>query len=155
MWNSFLTFCGDIVPKGDRILMLTSGGLGAWATWAFGGLDVKIQYLFFFVVLDYVTGNIAAFKTGAWCSKTGFTGISRKVFIFIMVAFCHGLDVIAGFGDIMRNAAIIAYTVNEAASIIENAETLGFGGYVPAFIRRGLKTLKEKEDNLFKGEDLK
>lgn len=152
MLNALTTFFNDVLPKGDRLLMSISGVLGAWATWAFGDVGIKIQYLFLFVIIDYVTGNMAAFRNGDWCSKTGFTGISRKVFIFMMIALCHSMDEIAGMGNIMRNAAIVAYSVNEFASIIENIEKLGFHAYIPGFIKRGLKQLREKEEELFNGK---
>ncbi len=154
MWNNFLTFIDEILPKGDRLLMLTSGSIGGWATWAFGeNFDVKVGYLFFIVMVDYLTGNMAAFKTGEWCSKTGFTGVTKKIFIFFMVAVAHSLDVLIGMGDIMRNAVIIAYAANEIASIIENASKLGF--YIPPIISRGLKAVQQKQENLFKGDDVK
>lgn len=154
MLNNFLTFCGDVVPRGDRMLMLISGSVGGWATWAFGeNFDVKVGYLLFIVGVDYLTGNIAAFKTGEWCSKTGFTGITKKVFIFCMVALAHALDALVGMGDIMRNAVTIAYAANEMASVIENADKMGM--YIPSVIRNGLKAVQSKQDKLFKGEDKK
>lgn len=154
MWNNFLMFCDEVLPRGDKALMLISGSIGGWATWAFGeNFDVKVGYLFFIVVIDYLTGNAAAFKTGEWCSKTGFTGITKKIFVFFMVAIAHSLDVLVGMGDIMRNAVIIAYAANEIASIIENADKLGM--YIPAVIRNGLKAVQSKQEKLFKGDDVK
>ena len=154
MWHNFLTFLDEILPKGDKLLMLISGSIGGWATWAFGeNFDVKVGYLFFIVIIDYLTGNAAAFKTGEWCSKTGFTGITKKIFVFFMVAIAHSLDVLVGMVDIMRNAVIIAYAANEIASIIENADKLGM--YIPAVIRNGLKAVQSKQEKLFKGDDVK
>lgn len=154
MWNNFLSFINEILPKGDKAIMLISGSVGGWATWAFGeNFDVKVGYLFFIVIIDYLTGNAAAFKTGEWCSKTGFTGITKKIFVFFMVAIAHSLDVLVGMGDIMRNAVIIAYAANEIASIIENADKLGM--YIPAVIRNGLKAVQSKQEKLFKGDDVK
>ena len=154
MWTNFVNFCGDVLPKGDRMLMLISGSVGGLATWTFGeNFNVKIGYLLFIIVIDYLTGNAAAFKTGEWCSKTGFTGITKKIFIFCMVALAHALDALVGMGDIMRNAVIIAYAANETASIIENADKLGL--YIPSVIRNGLKAVQSKQEKMFKGEDKK
>lgn len=149
MWNDIVNFASEVFPKGDKVLMLISGTIGGWATWAFGeNFDVKVGYLLFIVIADYVTGNIAAFKTGEWCSKTGFVGITKKIFIFCMIAIAHAVDQLIGMGDIMRNAVIIAYAVNETASIIENASKLGL--YIPPAIGKGLKAIQDKQDKLFK-----
>ena len=149
--QSLMSFLSVIIPtKGERLLMLISGGLGGLLSFALGGLDLSIQWLFFLVCLDYATGLTAALKTGEWNSSAGFQGLFKKFFIFLIVAVCNGIDQVMSF-DILRNAAIMAYAVNEAGSILENLERLGFGEFIPDFLRRGLKALKEKENDIFKG----
>ncbi len=146
LWNFFSV----VIPtKGERVLMLISGALGGWLSFALGGIDLSIKWLFVFVCLDYITGMIAAFKLSEWCSRTGFKGLFKKVFLFFVVALCHGIDQVVHL-EILRNAAIMAYGVNEAGSILENLERLGYGSLIPGFLRRGLKTLKDKEKELFK-----
>ena len=61
-----------------RIMALFSA-LGAAFSFLVGGVDKLITALLVFVVLDYVTGLIAAWKTAALDSKKGFDGIKRKV----------------------------------------------------------------------------
>lgn len=151
LWN----FLSVVIPtKGERLLMLISGFIGGWLSVALGGFDLSIKWLFVFVVVDYITGTIAAFKTQEWCSNKGFHGLFKKVFMFAVVALCHGIDQVVHY-EFLRNAAIMAYAVNEAGSIIENFDRLGYGDYIPAFLRRGLKVLKKKQDELFKEEDNK
>lgn len=146
LWN----FLSVVIPsKGERLIMLISGALGGWLSFAIGGFDLSIKWLFVFVCADYITGMIAAFKRGIWCSRSGFRGLFKKVFLFFIVALCHGIDQMTHL-EVLRNAAIMAYGVNEAGSIIENLENLGLGKHIPPFVRRGIKTLKEKEEELFK-----
>jgi toxin secretion/phage lysis holin len=151
IWN----FLSVVIPtKGERVLMLISGVLGGWLSVALGGFDLSIKWLFIFVLVDYITGSAAAFKSAEWNSSTGFKGLFKKFFIFFIVTLCHGIDEVMHV-DILRNAAIMAYTVNEAGSIIENFDNLGYDKYIPAVLRRGLRVLKQKQDELFKEDDTK
>lgn len=113
--------------------------------WALGGIDIAIQWLFAFTVIDYLTGNVAALKTGEWNSSTGYKGLLKKVIIFVIVAVCNGLDQVIGSG-IFRSAAIMAYSVNEAGSIIENIDRLGLGSRIPSVLRNGLRDLRVKNE---------
>lgn len=143
-------FLYNLIPaKGERVLMLAVGTLSGWLSFAVGGFDLSIKWLFAFTVADYLTGTIAAFKNREWCSSVGGKGIIKKVLIFAIVAIGHGVDQAVGI-EIFRNAVIAAYAVNEAGSILENIESLGYGSLIPQSLRRGLKILKDKEANLFK-----
>lgn len=133
-----------IPAKGEAYLMLASGAVGSALAWALGGIDLQLQWLLVFVAVDYVTGTIAAGKTGDWNSRVGFRGLFKKVFIFVVVMLSHGLDVIAGT-DMLRNAAIVAYAVNELGSTLENMDRLNLGGMIPGFLRRAIKEIKSKE----------
>lgn len=133
-----------IPAKGEAYLMLVSGAVGSALAWALGGIDLQLQWLLVFVAVDYVTGTIAAGKTGDWNSRVGFRGLFKKVFIFVVVMLSHGLDVIAGT-DMLRNAAIVAYAVNELGSTLENMDRLNLGGMIPGFLRRAIKEIKSKE----------
>lgn len=149
MLQRIYDFLSAAVPKPSESVLLTIGGsLGALASFAFGTIDNAVVWLFAFVVTDYVTGTVASFKSGEWSSSVGFTGLWKKFFMLCVVAMCHGLDETAGC-EILRNAAIFAYSLNEVGSIIENIERLGLGYLIPGVIRRGLQQLREKEDDLF------
>ena len=150
LWN----FLSVVIPtKGERFIILASSIISSWISFAIGGFDLSITWLFIFVIIDYITGTIAAFKSQEWNSSTGFKGLFKKVFLFFIVALCNGIDKTLSI-DVLRNAAIMAYAVNEVGSILENIEHIGYGKYIPAFLRRGLKVLKDKENELFKeGEE--
>lgn len=134
-----------IPAKGEAYLMLASGAIGSAVAWLLGGIDLQLKWLLMFVAVDYLTGTIAAGKTGEWHSRVGFRGLFKKVFIFVVVMLSHGLDVIAGTDMMLRNAAIAAYAVNELGSTLENLDRLGFGGMIPGFLHRAIKEIKSRE----------
>ena len=134
-----------IPAKGEAYVMLASGAVGSAVAWLLGGIDLQLKWLLMFVAVDYLTGTIAAGKTGEWHSRVGFRGLFKKVFIFVVVMLSHGLDVIAGTDMMLRNAAIAAYAVNELGSTLENLDRLGFGGMIPSFLHRAIKEIKSRE----------
>lgn len=131
----------------EALVMSICGTIGGLISWALGDVNVSIQWLFCFVVVDYVTGMIAAFKTGQWSSDNGFKGIFKKAFIFLIVALGHGLDVTCHV-DFIRCAIITAYSVNEVLSIVENIGRMGYAHVIPPVLRNMLKQLKEKESEV-------
>lgn len=143
--QTFIDYMSLLIPaKGEAYLMLASGAVGSALAWSLGGIDLQLQWLLMFVAVDYVTGTIAAGKTGEWNSRVGFRGLFKKVFIFVVVMLSHGFDVITGT-EMLRNAAIVAYAVNELGSTLENMDRLGFGGMIPSFLHRAIKELKSRE----------
>lgn len=144
MWDEFISYLNSVFPRGSALFMCIGAVVGA-GVWALGGIDIAIQWLFAFTVIDYLTGNVAALKTGDWNSSTGYKGLLKKVIIFVIVAVCNGLDQVIGSG-IFRSAAIMAYSVNEAGSIIENIDRLGLGSRIPSVLRNGLRDLRVKNE---------
>ena len=122
------------------------GALVGVLTYAVGGIDVAVQWLFAFVVVDYLLGVAAACKTHVWSSSTGFKGIVKKAVIFSVVCVGNGLDQVLGTGGTLRNAAIAAYCVNEAGSILENLGRLGYTGLIPVKIKNAIKEINESEE---------
>ncbi|MBQ2014495.1 MAG: phage holin family protein [Peptococcaceae bacterium] len=123
------------------------GALVGVLTYAVGGIDVAVQWLFAFVVVDYLLGVAAACKTHVWSSSTGFKGIVKKAVIFSVVCVGNGLDQVLGTGGTLRNAAIAAYCVNEAGSILENLGRLGYTGLIPVKIKNAIKEINESEED--------
>lgn len=146
MWKEITVYIDLVRPNEvEKFFMGIGGFLGFWFNIAVGGIDKAIIWLAIMCCIDYVTGVLAAFKTGKWSSSVGFKGLWKKCFIFIVVSFCYGIDQTI-HADMMRNMAIFAYATNEAGSVIENVDTLGFGGYIPKFLRNGLEGLKSKHE---------
>lgn len=115
--------------------------LGGAITAALGGWDLALQVLVLFVVLDYMTGLVAAWYSKTLNSQVGFRGICKKVLLFIPVAICYALDQVIG-QEILRSLAIFFYIANEGLSVIEN---LGRAGVpVPAALGEALEQLRKK-----------
>ena len=132
-----------------RIMALFSA-IGAAFSFLVGGVDKLITALLVFVVIDSVTGLIAAWNTATLDSKKGFEGIKRKVVMLLIVIMAHWID--AGILGIStcRSMVIFAYLGNEGLSIIENLDRMGYGEYIPAFIREKLAQLRNEKESLRK-----
>ena len=92
-----------------------------------GGFDGYLYSLLGFVVIDYLTGLALAAARRQVSSQIGFTGILKKMLIFVIVAMGHLLDQnLLGGSATLRTAMIFFYLTNEAISITENLGALGF-----------------------------
>ena len=129
-------------------VMAVFSAIGAAFSFLVGGVDKFVSALLVFVALDYVTGLIAAWKTATLDSKKGFEGIKRKVVMLLIVIMAHWID--AGILGIStcRSMVIFAYLGNEGLSIIENLDRMGYGEYIPAFIREKLAQLRSEKKSL-------
>lgn len=119
--------------------------LGGWLGWFLGGWDGFLYALIVFVVIDYITGLMAAAVEKKLSSEIGFKGIFKKVLIFMLVGIGHVLDAhIIGEGSVLRTAVAFFYISNEGISIIENAGRLGLP--IPQKLKDILEQLKTKGD---------
>lgn len=135
---------------------------GAGVGFVFGGWTEAMAVLFLANILDFATGWLAGAKTTGLESKKSYIGIKRKILIWVMVVVGHMLDKILGEsttvilssfdvvpiellskGHVFRDAIVIMYILNEILSITENCGRANI--YVPAFIKKFLTALKEKE----------
>ncbi|MNW27578.1 Holin family protein [compost metagenome] len=123
----------------------------AAGSYLFGGWSGILGALLVFVVLDYVSGLIAAASTGELQSRKGLYGIARKVFIFAMVAAGHVIDGVLGDGHMFRDAIIYFYMANELLSWIENAGKIGLP--IPEPIKQAVAILKGRSGVPDKKED--
>lgn len=144
--DEIFEFIKNLVPTGaEQYLFVIGAALGLTISVAVGGFDEMIYALIALMVLDYITGIIAACRTGKWDSSTGFIGLAKKAVILGVVALCNTVDIAMGT-HALRQMAICAYALNEAGSIIENIDRAGWGEHIPAFIRNALARFKEKAD---------
>ena len=133
------------IAKGSAALAGGLAGLmGAWSA--------PMTALAAFMVIDYVTGVIVAWRGrspksegGGVSSKAGFDGLIRKAFILAVILVAALLDeALGGTRSVFRTAAALYYAANEAISILENAALMGVP--CPAFIRSALEAMREKGD---------
>lgn len=119
-------------------------GLGGWIGWLLGGWDGFLYALVAFVVLDYLTGLMAAAVEKKLSSEVGFRGIFKKILIFMLVGVGHIIDrQIIGDGSVLRTAVIFFYISNEGISVVENAGRIGLP--IPQKLKAVLEQLKTKE----------
>lgn len=132
--------------NGMTTIKAAIAAVGAWLSYMLGGWDMILKVLVGFVVLDYLTGVIAAYHRKDLSSNVGMYGIAKKICLFIPVAMAHWLDqavVTRVVGtELLRNVAIWFYLANEGLSIIENLGEIGI--LIPAPLLEALKQLKEK-----------
>ena len=107
-----------------------------------GGLDEITTALLILIVIDYVSGVLAAAIHGELKSKVGFRGITKKVFILFLVAAAHVIDGIIGTNAMFREAVIFFFIANELLSLIENAGKIGLP--VPSILEKAVESLKSK-----------
>lgn len=120
--------------------------IGGVLSWLFGDLSGMFYALVAFVVIDYITGVIAAAVQQELNSTIGFKGIAKKVFIFLIVGLAHIIDAyVLGDGDVIRTATIFFYLSNEGLSIIENSVRLGLP--VPKTLKDALERLSEEDED--------
>lgn len=104
-----------------------------------------LYVLILFMVLDYITGVCVAIQKKKLSSQIGTKGITKKFAIFIVIAFCHILDVyLTGTGSPLESVATIFYATNEGISILENIRALGVP--LPAKIQQTMATIKKNND---------
>jgi len=118
---------------------------GSLVTYLLGGWSALVQILVTFVVIDYITGVLAAAYHGKLDSNIGLKGIAKKVFIFVIVACGHLVDGTMGTNNIVRDAAIYFYIANELISILENAGAIGLP--VPDVLKNSIDRLKSKGED--------
>ena len=128
--------------------MALFSAIGAAFSFLVGGVDRLVTALLVFVVIDYVTGLIAAWKTATLDSKKGFEGIKRKFVMLLVVIMAHWIDACIFGISTFRTMVVFAYLGNEGLSIIENLDRMGYGEYIPAFIRDKLVQLRTEKESL-------
>lgn len=141
----------ELIARGDPLDAAIGALIGA-LIWLIGGIDPPIEWLATFTLIDYILGNICAIKLKKWSSSAGFRGVCKKVSIFVIVAICHGLDQVLGVG-LFRSAGIIAYSVIEAGSILENLKRLKVVDHVPTALQNGIKEISDREKKSISSED--
>lgn len=107
-----------------RVFCMTVATIGTVLCSWLGGWDVLLQALVALMVIDYITGVINAILEKKLNSEIGFKGISKKVFILLLVGLAVILDNALN-SDIVRNFTILFYISNEGISVLENASKLG------------------------------
>lgn len=109
----------------------------------FGDIDGMLIALAALIVLDYISGVVAAVVEKRLSSAVGARGIAKKVFMLLIVALANIIDINVIGGHTLKTVTVVFYLCNECISLIENAGRIGVP--VPAKLLQVLEQLKEKE----------
>lgn len=116
----------------------------------FVSLQIEIQALVVFMIIDYVTGIFVAvfFKnsqktlTGAYSSGVGFKGLVKKVEIILLLIALFYVDRLLGT-EVLMSLGAMGFCINEFASIIENVGLMGMK--LPKVFENALDVLKSDD----------
>lgn len=117
------------------------------------------------MVLDYLTGSMAAGKAGEWESRKAREGIYHKGGMLVIVLVAAATDLLISlvldnlpmlalpveYGGLVCPVVLVWYIVTELGSITENA--VAMGAPVPALLTKLLKVSKDAVDQIG-GEDV-
>ena len=125
-------------------IKLVFGAIAGLLSYLFGGLDMLFTALLACIVIDYLTGVLAALYEKRLNSETGFRGILKKVVILLIVVLAHMIENAAGITGI-RDIVIGFYIANEGISVLENAGRMN----VPVCknFTKYLEQLRNKEES--------
>ena len=136
-------------------------GLWGWLGWLAVGWVACM-------VLDYLTGSLAAARAGAWSSGKARDGIWHKCGMLVVVLVAAGTDLLLAavldnlplaafpveYAGLVCPVVLVWYIVTELGSMAENAAAMG--GPVPEWLLRFLLVSKKAIDNAgdaFAGEN--
>ena len=123
---------------------LTAVGAGVAST-LLGGWDKSLEILLIFIIMDYISGVAAAFKTKTLKSSVGFEGLMKKGAVFLIVILAAQLDRITGnSAGVFRTATAFFFIANEGLSIVENVGEMGVK--LPGFITGALTKLRDEQN---------
>ena len=130
--------------KDSFISSLVAIGAGITTT-LLGGWDKSLEILLIFIIMDYITGVGAAFKTKTLKSSVGFEGLMKKGAIFLIVILAAQLDRITGnAAGVFRTSTAFFFIANDALSVLENVGEMGVK--LPAFLTSALTKLRDENE---------
>lgn len=133
-----------------RFARAVGGGIAAICTFIFGAPDIWLMTLLVFIVIDYISGVIAAYINKELNSRVGFIGILKKTMYFFVVAVAHCVDVATGAGGVLQGIAIGVLISNEGISVLENCAKCGIP--IPKRLIRALAQIRGEEKSIDNGK---
>lgn len=139
--------------------------LGAWVSNKLGILLPALELLVLLMIIDYISGMLAAKKEAlenpdssqyGWSSKKSILGIYKKLgyMLTILVAVCTDylifmfakeIGVEFGSNTVFGLLVSIWFVINEIISILENIGRMGTK--LPEFLKKILAEMKDDLDN--------
>jgi toxin secretion/phage lysis holin len=130
------------------------GLIASAVTESLGGYDHFLNALLAFMAVDLITGFLVAvvFKnsvkteTGRLSSGAWLKGLAKKTGMLLMVVVAVLLDGLLTTGTLTRNAVIVALSIGELISIMENMARMGIK--MPQALTNALELLNVKQQRL-------
>lgn len=133
-----------VIPVNTEIVWGGITAVGGTVLSNFLRWDQSLEVLLVAMVIDYVTGVLAAYINPhmALNSQKGFKGICKKIIIILLVALAHELDKMTG-QPLVQTMVVCFFIGNEGLSIVENAAKAGLP--IPQKLRETLEQLANEK----------
>ena len=129
----------------DNVFKNILAGVCTILSFLFGDMEGLMVALIALIVLDYISGVIAAAVEKRLSSEVGAKGIAKKIFMLLIVALANIVDInVIGDGHVLKTVTVVFYICNECISLIENAGRIGVP--VPKKLLDVLEQLRDKDD---------
>ena len=129
----------------DNIFKNILAGICTVLSFLFGDMEGLMVALVALIILDYISGVIAAAVEKRLSSEVGAKGIAKKIFMLLIVALANIVDInVIGDGHVLKTVTVVFYICNECISLIENAGRIGVP--VPKKLLDVLAQLRDKDD---------
>ena len=129
----------------DNILKNILAGVCTILSFLFGDMEGLMVALIALIILDYISGVIAAAVEKRLSSEVGAKGIAKKIFMLLIVALANIVEInVVGDGHVLKTVTVVFYICNECISLIENAGRIGVP--VPKKLLDVLEQLRDKDD---------
>ena len=129
----------------DNIFKNIMAGICTVLSFLFGDMEGLMVALVALIILDYISGVIAAAVEKRLSSEVGAKGIAKKIFMLLIVALANIVDInVIGDGHVLKTVTVVFYICNECISLIENAGRIGVP--VPKKLLDVLEQLRDKDD---------
>ena len=128
----------------DNIFKNILAGVCTVLSFLFGDMEGLMVALVALIILDYISGVIAAAVEKRLSSEVGAKGIAKKIFMLLIVALANIVDInVVGDGHVLKTVTVVFYICNECISLIENAGRIGVP--VPKKLLDVLEQLRDKD----------
>lgn len=134
------------------VFCILAGAIGGIFTQIFGGWSIALTILVICMAIDYCSGLVVAgvfhaspkSAGGGLDSNVGWKGLVRKVATLVIILIAHFVDMLLGT-EYIRDAVVIAFTINEIVSILENCALMGVP--IPKVLLKGIDILHQQASN--------
>ena len=128
----------------DNIFKNILAGVCTVLSFLFGDMEGLMVALIALIILDYISGVIAAAVEKRLSSEAGAKGIAKKIFMLLIVALANIVDInVIGDGHVLKTVTVVFYICNECISLIENAGRIGVP--VPKKLLDVLEQLRDRD----------